>query len=79
MNVLSELERWRERQLDEYRHSQIIDRMDQQRLLDEYRRAQAIERMDEQNAGACRGSVPSWPALAGALASSRVTSPDSSP
>lgn len=58
VNVLSELERWRERQLDEYRHAQIIDRMDQQRLLDEYRRAQAIDRMDEQNAALSRlGSI----------------------
>jgi hypothetical protein len=51
VSMFSELESWRRRQLDEYKHAQIIDRMDQQRLLDEYQRAQAIDRMDQQNAG----------------------------
>lgn len=51
MNTLSELESWRARQLEEYQHAQIIDRLDKLRLLDEYQGAQAIDRLDRQNAG----------------------------
>jgi tetratricopeptide (TPR) repeat protein len=51
MSLLPDLERWRERQLDEYQRAQIIDRMDRQRLLDEYQRAEAIDRMDRQVTG----------------------------
>jgi hypothetical protein len=46
----SELERWWERQLDEYQRAQIIDRLDRQRLLDEYNHARAIDRLDKHNA-----------------------------
>jgi hypothetical protein len=47
--ALNELRWWRERQLNEYQHAQIINRLDKQRLLEEYQRAQAIDRLDQQN------------------------------
>jgi hypothetical protein len=48
MGFALELQRWRERQLAEYQHAQIIDRMDRQRLLGEYQQAQTTDQLSRQ-------------------------------
>ena len=48
--MLTEVDRWRERQLDVFQRAQVIDALERQRLLDEYRHAEAVSRMDQENA-----------------------------